>query len=502
MAGSPSAALAQYLQTDLDALLRPGESGDGFPEALALLRRAAGAVPAYGELLRSTGVGPDDILSPADFTRLPLLTKDNYVRRFPLEALVEGGDLAACDFFAVSSGSTGEPTVWPRALTHELGIAHRFEQVFRDGFRAHERRTLAVVCFALGSWVGGMYTTSCLRWVAAKDYPLLIVTPGNKIDEILRVVRRLAPDFEQVVLLGYPPFLKEVVDAGRAEQLPWDRFNVRLVTAGEVFSETWRDLVLERLGQPEKLNSVASLYGTADAGVLGNETPLSVTIRRFLADRPEAARALFGEERLPTLCQYDPTSRYFEVVDSGADGTTLAFSGDNGAPLLRYHIADRGGIVTFEQMRAHLAGYSFDPETALTQAGLPAARRQPFVYVFGRANFTVSFFGANIFPETISLALERPELSGWTTGKFVMEVKEGLAERPRFTVAIELAGREPGDQARVDIAERVILETLRTHNSEYGNYVSRDDQKPIVTLWPKGHPDYFPLGVKHRYSRK
>jgi phenylacetate-CoA ligase len=500
MARSPAAALAHFLETDLDGLLRPGETGDGFAEALALLRRSAASIPAYGTMLREAGIGPNDIRGAADFARLPLLTKDNYVRRFPLEALVEGGDLTVCDFFAVSSGSTGEPTLWPRGLHHELAIAERFEQVFRDGFQAHRRKTLAVICFALGAWVGGMYTTSCLRWLAAKGYPLLIVTPGNKIDEILRVVRRLAPDFEQTVLLGYPPFLKEVVDAGRADKLAWDAFNTRLVTAGEVFSETWRDLVLERLGQTETLNSIASLYGTADAGVLGNETPLSVAIRRFLAGHPEAAKALFGAERLPTLCQYDPTSRYFEVV-AGEGGSTLAFSGDNGAPLLRYHIADHGGTIGFERMRAVLAELDFDPQLAVAQVGLPA-RRLPFVYVFGRANFAVSFFGANIFPETISLALERPELSGWSTGKFVMEVKEGLAERPRFTVAVELAEGEAAGPARIAQAEAAILETLLARNSEYANYVSPDDRRPVVTLWPKGDPGYFPVGVKHRYSRK
>ena len=498
MAHLPVPALEHFLNTDLDHLLAPGEASDGLPEALALLRRAADRVPAYGAMLKAAGVSAADIHGAADFARLPLLTKDNYVRRFPLEALVEGGDLAACDFFAVSSGSTGEPTVWPRGLHHEFPVAVRFEQVLRDNFHAHERRTLAVVCFALGSWVGGMYTTSCLRWIAAKKYPLLIVTPGNKIDEILRVVKRLAPDFEQTVLFGYPPFLKEVVDAGRGDKIDWGKLNVRLVTAGEVFSETWRDLVLERLEQDEGLNSVAALYGTADAGVLGNETPLSVAIRRFLSERPDAAKALFGEERLPTLCQYDPTARYFEVIE----GETLAFSGDNGAPLIRYHIADQGGIYSFEAMRAKLAEFNFDAETAVIQAGFERVRRLPFVYVFGRANFTVSYFGANIFPETISLALEKPSLSRWTTGKFVMEVKEGLADRPRFTVAIELADKEPADPTRIELAEREILETLLSHNSEYANYVSKDDQRPVVTLWSKGHPDYFPIGVKHRYSRR
>ena len=36
----------------------------------------------------------------------------------------------------MSSGSTGEPTVWPRSLTDELGVAARFEQVFSDSFAA------------------------------------------------------------------------------------------------------------------------------------------------------------------------------------------------------------------------------------------------------------------------------------------------------------------------------------------------------------------------------
>jgi phenylacetate-CoA ligase len=498
MAHDPVSALDRFLKSGLDELLAAGETSDGLPEAVALLRRTADGVPAYGAMLKAAGLTVADIHDAGDFARLPLLNKDNYVRRFPLEALVEGGDLAACDFFAVSSGSTGEPTLWPRGLHHEFPIAVRFEQVLRDNFRAHRRRTLAVVCFALGSWVGGMYTSSCLRWVAAKGYPLLVVTPGNKMDEILRVVKRLAPDFEQTVLFGYPPFLKEVVDAGRLEKIDWSKFNVRLVTAGEVFSEAWRDLVLERVGQDEGLNSIASLYGTADAGVLGNETPLSVAIRRFLSEKPEAAKALFGEERLPTLCQYDPTSRYFEVVEGG----TLAFSGDNGAPLIRYHIADQGGLYSFEAMRARLVDYQFDAEMAIAQAGFGRARRLPFVYVFGRANFTLSFFGANIFPETISLALEKPALSRWVTGKFVMEVKEGLADRPRFTVALELADKEATDPTRIDLAEREILDTLLTRNSEYANYVSKDDQRPVVTLWSKGHPDYFPVGVKHRYSRR
>ena len=481
-----------FLTTSLDELLAPGETGDGFPAVAGLLRRVAAEVPAYGQILREKAIDLTAIRSPADFAKLPLLDKANYIRRFSQDDLVLGGDRGRCDFYAVSSGSTGEPTFWPRAAADEYPIAARFEQVFRDMFRAHEKRTLAVVCFAMGTWVGGMFTTFCLRALAEKGCRVMIVTPGNKPDEILNNVARLAPDFEQTVLLGYPPFLKEVVDAGRARGLDWGRFNLKLVLAGEVFSETWRELVAERAGVDELTHFAASLYGTADAGVLAQETPLSVAIRRFLARHPDVALEIFGETRLPTLCQYDPANRYFEVVDG-----TLAFSGDNGVPLIRYHIADRGGILPYADMLARLAKAGFDPASA----EVTTQRRQPFVWVFGRANFTVSYFGANIFPETVSLGLEQPSVRGFVTGKFVMEVKEGLSGKPAFALAVELAQGVAMSETIAEAVSQSVMTILRRLNSEFANYVPGDLQKPVVTLYALADPTYFPVGVKHRYSR-
>lgn len=478
-----------FMNASLDALLHTGVTGDGFAEALMLFNDVAREVPAYGALLKELDIDPAGIQTKADFARLPLLDKANYIRRFSQDELVMGGDRGRGDFYAVSSGSTGEPTFWPRSAMDEYPVAVRFEQVFRDAFKAHERKTLAVVCFAMGTWVGGMFTTFCLRALAEKGYRLMIVTPGNKPDEILRNVERLAPDFEQTVLLGYPPFLKEVIDAGRARGLDWGRFNLCLVLAGEVFSETWRELVAERAGVSDLSAFAASLYGTADAGVLAQETPFSVAVRRFLSARPDLAKDIFGETRLPTLCQYDPTNRYFEVIDG-----TLAFSGDNGVPLIRYHIADRGGILPYDDMLAKLKAAGFE---------IPAGthRRQPFVWVFGRANFTISYFGANIFPETVSLGLEQPAVRGFVTGKFVMEVKEGLTGKPAFALAVELAEKVPPSDAIAEAIASSVLGILKKLNSEFANYVPAELQQPAVTLHALGDPGYFPVGVKHRYSR-
>jgi phenylacetate-CoA ligase len=289
---------------------------------------------------------------------------------------------------------------------------------------------------------------------------------------------------------------------GPMGSLDWSPFNVKLVMAGEVFSETWRDLVAERLGVNDPLRFAASIYGTADAGVLGQETPVSIAIRRFLAERPEAAQEMFGDTRLPTLCQYDPTARYFESLDG-----SLAFSGWNGVPLVRYHIADHGGILPYDAMLAKIRDLGFDPVAAVRSGAdgstRPEPRRQPFVWVFGRRDFTVSFFGANVFPETISLGLEQPQIRGRVTGKFVMQVKEGLADdKPRVAIAVELSNGSTGDDAFGEAVAAAILAQLRRLNSEFANYVPAELQKPLVTLYPAGHAEYFPVGVKHRYSRK
>ncbi len=213
-----------------------------------------------------------------------------FVRAFQAFADDEPVALDVLELFRPHRRSSGQPSMWPRSLTDELHVARRFEQVFRDGFRADSRSTLAVVCFPLGTWVGGLFTTGCVRHLSAKGYPITTVAPGNNPSEILRVLPDLAPHFQQVVLLGYPPFLKNVIDTGIATGVPWPDYAVKLVLAGEVFSEEWRDLVAGRAGIADPVRDVASLYGTADAGVLGNETPLSVAIRRFLAGRPALAR--------------------------------------------------------------------------------------------------------------------------------------------------------------------------------------------------------------------
>ena len=491
------AAFQGFLSTPLDIILSRHTESSPEQFALELFHRVAASVPAYRTFLAEHKIDPASIQTFGDFQKLPQTNKKNYQLRFPLAELCRDGRLESCDFIAVSSGSTGKPTFWPRFIADELSIATRFEQIFHDSFNADTRRTLAVVCFSLGTWVGGMFTANCSRYLSSKGYPITVITPGNNKEEIYRVVQELGAAFDQVVLLGYPPFLKDVVDGGIARGIDWQTYRPKFVMAGEVFSEEWRTLVGERVGSKNPCYDSASLYGTADAGVLANETPLSICIRRFLAGNPEAARALFGESRLPTLAQYDPFSRFFEN-----DEQSLIFSGDNGIPLIRYNILDTGGIIAYDQMLALLAEWGFDPRAELRQYGERGLRPLPFVYVFGRSDFTVSYFGANIYPEHVAVGLEQPDISAMVTGKFVLEAKEDTDRNRFLSVVVELAPGVAGDDAKAQAIAESILAQLRRLNSEFAHYVPLEYQLPRVELRPTGDAKYFPIGVKHRYTRK
>jgi phenylacetate-CoA ligase len=60
---------------------------------------------------------------------------------------------------------------------------------------------------------------------------------------------------------------------------------------------------------------------------------------------------------------------------------TLLFTGENGVPLIRYHINDNGGVVSYDNMLKFLREHGFDPLAKLSPRGL---YKMPFVFVFGR----------------------------------------------------------------------------------------------------------------------
>jgi phenylacetate-CoA ligase len=133
-----------------------------------------------------------------------------------------------------------------------------------------------------------------------------------------------------------------------------------------------------------------------------------------------------------------------------------------------------------------------------SQHGAP---QLPFAYVFGRSLFTVSYFGANIYPENVTVALESPSISEWVTGKFVLETAETADRDRELRVTVELAPGQSGSAERAEALADAIRAELRRLNSEFAHYVPEESQLPAIDLRSAGDPEYFKPGIKHRYTR-
>ncbi|KAJ3061859.1 hypothetical protein HDU99_005417 [Rhizoclosmatium hyalinum] len=344
-----------------------------------------------------------------------------------------------------------------------------------------------------------------LEVIHVSSYKISVISPGNNIPELLRVITSLSPSFHQTIIAGYPPFVKTLIDQGLTLNVPWSTFNLRCIFAGEVFSEEWRTLVATRAGIQTPLKNMVSIYGTADCGVLANETLLSATIRNFLASRPDLMKTLFGKDRIPSFMQYDPLNRYFErhPTDGSLAVTTMPPPphGDMAMPLVRYCIGDDGGIIGFDELMVFLKGNGYDPMVDLKETRI---RKLPFVWVFGRGFWTVSMYGANVYVENIMVGLEQPDVCHLVTGKFVL----GLNEDPddlRLLLRVELAiGVDAGDSDGA-VGQKIaasVTKELKRLNSEFANYVPEEKHAPIVHLYNAGDATYFPVGVKHSYIKK
>jgi phenylacetate-CoA ligase len=60
---------------------------------------------------------------------------------------------------------------------------------------------------------------------------------------------------------------------------------------------------------------------------------------------------------------------------------------------------------------------------------------------------------------------------------------------------------EMASEARVRSIASSMLYHLRRLNSEFANYVPELNQTPQIELRLTGDAEYFPVGVKHRYTR-
>ena len=475
----------------------------GFVQALSLFHQAAKRVPAYKDFLHTHGINPDLIQTKGDFQKVPLIDKDNYIRKYPLESLCWDGSFSQPPWVISStSGSTGEPTYFPRTTKQDKLYAALAEMYLRDNFSIHKRTTLYVNCFAMGVWIGGVFTHQAVKMVADRgEYSLSIISPGINKSEAIKAVQRLGDKFDQVIIAGYPPFVKDLIDDGIQEGLDWSQYNVGFIFSAESFSEAFRDYIFRKSGVKDIYRGSLNHYGTVDLGTMSHETPVSVLIRRLsLQHRPLFTRIFQHITKVPTFTQYIPEMFFFEDLEG-----SLVCTGDGGFPLIRYDLKDNGGVLSFSQIVDHCHASGVDIFHEMERVDISDTLwHLPFVYVYERRDLSTTLYGLNIYPETIRKALQHERFESFVTGKFTMLTKYNDSQDQYLEIHLELKQAQEYTDEHIRIITDHIVSTLKANNSEYHKLHTDLGERavPVICMWPYEDLTYFRPGTKQKWVKK
>jgi phenylacetate-CoA ligase len=469
---------------------------------IELFKKCSVEIPAYKDFIKKSGISADSVRTYTDFINVPPVNKDNYLRKYTWKNVcVPGAFVKESLVLTSTSGSTGAPFYFPRtnAIDEQSSVYHEFF-VANSGLDP-KKSTLVLVCFGMGVWIGGVITYQAFKKISERGHPLTILTPGVNKKEIFEAMKNVAPHYDQIVLCGYPPFMKDLIDEGKANGIKWKEHTMFMSFAAEAFSEKFRDYMIEKTGMKDSYRNTMSVYGSADLGTMAEETPICILIRRLALKNKKLYKKLFSEAtRLPTLAQYIPSFIQFEAV-----GGRIFVSGENVLPLVRYEIGDNGGVHYFNDIEKIFTEEGIDLRVEAKKAGiLGTVAEMPFVYIYERTDLSTKLYGAIIYPEYVKAGLLHPNLEDHITGKFTMFTKHDKKQDEYLEINIELKLNASESEWLKKEVSRLINESLLERSAEHKNnsHMMPGKVEPQVVFWPHEHTMHFQVGIKQKWVKK
>jgi phenylacetate-CoA ligase len=384
-------------------------------EALQLerLRRTVAAchegVPFYRAALDERGIGPADITSLADLTRLPFTTKDDFRTTYPfglfavpLDEVVEVHS---------SSGTTGRPVVggYTRAdLDTWAELVARFASA-----AGVVRGDVAQVAFGYGMFTGGFGLHYGLQRIGALVVPH---SAGNTQRQV-----QFMQDFGTTVLICTPSYAlhlgEAVARAGVRERLA-----LRLGLFGaEACSDALRARIEERWGISATDNyGLTEVIGPGVAGECECKDGMHVAEDHFIVE------------------VLDPVSGA-PVADGEPGELVITSLTKQCSPVLRYRTRDLSRV---------------------TRERCPCGRTTVRMHkVIGRTDDMFIVSGVNVFPSTIESVLF--EIEGLEPHYEIVLQRKGALDT--FTVRVEVDEKLFNGWLDDLVAfERQVTETLRS----------------------------------------
>ncbi len=463
----------------------------GTKDALKLFHLASQRIPAYKDFLQKNNIKPSAIRTYADFQQVPYTDKKNYISQYKLAELCWGGDLSGLNYIVSSSGTSGEPFFWPRGSRQDLVSAQVYADVFNALFDLDDQPSLIINSYGQGSWIAGTELYNTVRLLGQKQRNMTVINPGIEIELAVMQIQALAALYAKVVICGYPPFIRDLIDSGAHQGIDWSQLDLYILTAGEAISPAWREYMLKQIGRTNQSARIANVLGLADAGVIAAESKNSHWIEHTLLARESSLPDSLGGERTISLHQFRPDLRF---IESDSDHQ-LILTTHSGLPLVRYNTQDHGLVLPAKSMAESIGRHH---KGAMPQ---PTDTR-PYLCLFGREDYSISFYAVNIYPENIRMTLDAIAQKLGLTSRFVMYITHQKDLNQVFHIDLEAQQHSDKKPSTTELATSIVKD-LKQHNSEYNELHTKLGQRavPKISIKPFGAIGYI-AGKKHRWAKK
>ena len=440
----------------------------GPKNAMELFQDITSKISGYRQILKDNNINIGEIQTIDDFNTLPIIDKYNYVQKYGFNEVnyTQAGKDLYC--FLLSSGTIDEPTMWPRNYQYEQTILPMVcDNYFRLYWELDKKSTLIINAIALGPWNAGFTMHHALRPLTQK-YNLTLSTNGADLESIIFTIKKLSQYYDQTAIFSYTTFHRTILERLEQDNVDIKKLNLKLFTGGEGCTVEWVEYINKMIsGDPHNLTAIIDGYGTSEGSLLGMGSALTTLIRQLASKNKKLCQDLFGRtDSIPNLFQYAPASFYIEEING-----EVIFTSKSTAPLVRYNLHDRGGIIKFREMEKILSDHGYDYKKLIKSKGLPEniIWQQPFVYCFGRRDDTVIIAGANVFPEQIAPALFNEKIKDIHSFKLVTE--HDKKQRQIFYVLLELKRRISYNAKTIEKMKKkyhnIILKQLKDISIDY-----------------------------------
>jgi len=465
-----------YMLLSADAL-QPLLARIGRLRAHAVYLKASDRCPAYRDFQKAEGYVKRAGWKLSD---LPVMTKENYVKKFGIEERCYDGRIPATGVVIdESSGSSGVPNNWVRSAEERQDVKHILQLNYQIIYR--DEGCILLNCFALGPWATGMNVSMSLVDVGI----LKSIGPDQK--KLENTLELFGPGYRYLVF-GYPPFIKQFVDSTR---LDLDKYRLDLIVGGEGISEGLRSHLLKCF------QTVISSYGASDLEInIGVETELTIGLRRLCNQNRELSERLFGRETPPMIFQYNALDYVIETNEAGELLFTIGRQ-TSSAPKIRYNLRDLGGVITHRELSQKLAESSINiGELCVRQSSFP------ILYVFGRGDLTVPFYGAKVYPTDIEDIVSGDPILVKQINSFQLISYEDEHLNRRLKIHLETVKDFQGELLSVDRLRDLFFAGLCDCNQDFREVTKMFDRSVVeieVHAYETGPFHGRDIRVKNKY---